>query len=78
MAEEQGIWMLLDTTSRDYVNTGIPQVGDKVFIQYKDNAPVWSGMVTVIGNKNQSVSQQYKSPESGADTMYSSNFFKAI
>jgi len=78
MANENGIWILLDKSAKDFASSGIPAKGDKIMIEYKENSPIWSGMATLLGNKSQSITKQFQSPENNADIMFSPNFFKVM
>ena len=78
MANKQGAWILLDKSVKDFTANPLPQQGDRILIEYKDNSPIWTGMATLLGNKNQSTRSNFKATESGMDTIYSPNFFKVI
>jgi len=78
MAKNEGIWILLDKSAKDFTANPMPQEGDKIIIEYKDGAPIWSGIATLLGNKNQSTRSNFKATEAGLDTIYSPNFFKVI
>lgn len=78
MANTEGVWILLDKSAKDFTANPIPTTGDKILIEYKDNAPVWSGIATLLGNKNQSTRSNFKATEAGLDTIYSPIFFKVI
>jgi len=65
-----GKWILVDETPAEFINKGLPEVGDPIRIDYHEGTTPSAGIAVRVGSLEETTTEYAKAPEYGNDFIF--------